>query len=620
MKTYTIILIRIYLFIYACCFEILGYSSTNSLPVAVGGTVMTDSNGVFTAPVGLFASNAVPGMNPPILIYDEPFVAWGTADGVTWTNQTGWTSTAAVTNGVCDLSANSLFTPWITGRGLQGISLIWSNLVNLYSVVAFTTNDIDWDILESLSDLRVSEQGYRLRLSADGLVPPEMASAAMLDRVTIYGHQFLSRIGATNDFAGIVIKVDNPSAGRDAVNLQYLDERIAAVMVSALSPSTWAAHPAIQAVNLAGQALNLDPRYTLAVSNDTLSLTFGGQPVWNVIGGGVVNPQITYFALTGTQATIRVTGLSGWRPCPQWTSDAGFTNWISLTTNQFSSSYPNLTNGQYTLSFPAVTNSPAFYRVVTSNETGSTGTVMAIHVPLQLNGDVIGAGMAVYVTTTSLAHAVAPLVTTGTLVGVVTNLIDTNVINTPGVRLGNGSVYQSDGVSVGASSISTNKSVAIGVEAEGLQINSLAIGYGASAQGFGATSIGSGSLGKTEKALSIGYQARVYGENAVSLGPLCMASNLNSVVIGYWSLSMGDRGIAIGERAYVLATDGIQLGTGTNTTAGSLQIGNTLLLDGTGRVPNGRMVGWSGVWTNIIDSITNLLLFSNGIATNQVTL
>jgi len=376
-----------------------GHASTNTLPAAVGGTVMVNSNGFVSAPTGFYASNGLALVNPPILIYDETFSGWGTADGITWTNAGGWTSTAVVTNGTCNLANNSLLSPLITWRGIAGISETWASLVSLQGVVEYTTNDADWVQLTTLSDLRISANGYRLRFTAETTVPGFGTNTALLDRVMIWGHQFPARIGATNDFAGVVTEVDDPIGNRDAVNLQTLDNRIAAVMVSALSPSTWAAHQAIQAVNLAGQALNLDPRYTLAVSNDTLSLTFGGQPVWDVIGGGVVYPQITYFALTGTQATLRVTGSSGWRPYPQWTSDAGFTNWMTLTTNQFSSSYPNLTNGQYTLSFPAVTNSPAFYRVSASNETGSTGTVMAIHVPLQVDGQITGEGMSGYART-----------------------------------------------------------------------------------------------------------------------------------------------------------------------------------------------------------------------------
>ena len=567
-----------------------GYSSTNDLPAAVGGTVTVNSNGVVSAPAGFYASNGLSLANPPVLIFDETFEGWGTADSVTWTNATGWTSTAEVTNGLCNLATHNLLSPWITGRGISGVSVTWSNLVELAGVVEYTTNDADWVQLDTLSDIRIPADGYRLRVSAAESVPGIGDSIALLDRLTVWGHHFPTRIGAINDCAGIAIRVDNPVGNRDAVNLQTLNSRLASVLLATGSSSNWAATPAIQAVNLSGQSLILDPRYTLGVSSDTLSLSFAGQPVWSVIGGGAVIPQIVYFSITGTQITLRVTGAIGWRPYPEWSADITSTNWTRLGTNAITGTYPGITNGQYALSFTAVTNSPAYYRVTAIDEDGATGTTMTISVPLQVDGPVTGAGMGRYATTSQVSDVISMISSNSTssnaffspqwLVSInhITNLVVSSTSGTNYNGPTNGAIYQFFGVTNAYETWADNS------------LGDNRIRW-----------IPSNSTG-----VCYYYPNSSFFSSSDKLGPYTGASSFAP-----W---YGTGTFYLAETYYWQTNWVSYLSGGTATLAHITGPATNQF------APPKPAITWSGAWTNILSGITNVLLFDGGYATNMVPL
>ncbi|MEI6166008.1 MAG: phage tail protein [bacterium] len=388
MRKYSkfVILVGILAFVLMFFLAFPGYSSTNNLPAAVGGTVMVNSNGLVSAPSGFYASNGLALDNPPVLIFDETFEGWGTADGMTWTNGTGWTSTAEVTNGICNLETHNLLSPWITGRGISGISVTWSNLVELAGVVEYTTNDADWVQLDTLSDIRISSDGYRLRVSVVESVPGIGDSIALLDRLTVWGHQFPTRIGGINDYAGIAIRVDNPVGNRDAVNLQTLNSRLAAYIAGGESAVGWSRYPASNIVDLAGNTLQLDPRYSISVVGDTISFTCGGSTMFDITGSSNYTPRIVSFRVSGSNLMAGVVGRIGWRLYPQWTADLITPNWITLGTNQFSSTYPFVTNGILSLSWNTGTNSTEYWRIIADDETGGTnGNGMAqFYVPVNI--------------------------------------------------------------------------------------------------------------------------------------------------------------------------------------------------------------------------------------------
>ena len=393
MRSKFIIFLGIILFVFSFILAIQGVASTNTLPVAIGGTVGVDSNAVITTPAGFVSSNGFSQVNPSVLLYDEPFTGWGTADGVTWTNSTGWTSTAEVTNGVCNLATHSLLSPWITGRGIEAISVTWSNLAFFTSTVNYSTNDVDWMTLTDLTDLRISAAGYRLRVTAvSSLPPPGSDPVALLDRVVIRGHQFPTRIGTTNDFAGIVFRVDNPVGTRDAVNLQTLESRLAAYVMGGHSAEGWSQFSASNDVDLAGHALKLDSRYTLSVVGDAVTLSMGGATVFEIVGANTCTPRIVSFQVAGTNLTAEVIGVTGWRPYPQWSTNLTSGSWTALTTNEFTSTFPDITNGAFRLSWGTGTNAVEYWRILAIDETGGTnGAGLAtFHVPVSVPALYVG--------------------------------------------------------------------------------------------------------------------------------------------------------------------------------------------------------------------------------------
>lgn len=406
-----------------------GFSSTNT-PTASSAVVSVNATTLQFQASGLLASNAIARVNHPVTIADITFGSnmWHATGINVWTNSSGWSCSGSLSNGVLDCYTNPITSPLITGPGLREIAITWSNLYFLDQHVQWSTNDVAWETFSSLSDLRETWPSYRLRVSTvQGMLPPETPPAAMLARILVTGHRHPSLIGSTNDYAGIAIRVDNPVSSRDAVNLQAMNSALEPVMQTAQNPISWSSFPALSAVNINGKTIELDPRYTLAINGDILTLGFADSPVWEIIGGGTVAPVITSFTIAGgTQIAMRVMGSTGWRPYPEWTDDLVTGSWTRLTTNAFSSTYPLLDGGHYNLTFATVTNSPVYYRITALDETGSSNTLsMAIRVPLQLDQPPTGAGIGGFATTQSLATSIAPLASTTMLNAAVSPLAST---------------------------------------------------------------------------------------------------------------------------------------------------------------------------------------------------
>jgi microcystin-dependent protein len=379
--------------VFSFILAIQGVASTNTLPVAIGGTVGVDSNAVITTPAGFVSSNGFSQVNPAVLLYDESFDGWGTLDGSTWTNSSGWTSTAEVTNGICNLATQSLLSPWITGRGIEAITVTWSNLAFFTSTVNYSTNDVDWIALTALADLRIAATGYRLRFTAvSSLPPPGSDPIALLDRLVIWGHRFPTRIGGTNDFAGIVFRVDNPVGNRDAVNLQTLESRLSAYIMGGHSAEGWSQFSASNDVDLAGHALKLDPRYTLSVVGDAVTLSMGGSTVFEIVGANTCTPRIVSFQVSGTNRTADVIGVTGWRPYPQWSTNLTDGSWTTLTTNQFTSTFPDITNGAFRLTWSSGESPFEYWRIFAVDETGGTNGpgLATFHIPVSVPALFVG--------------------------------------------------------------------------------------------------------------------------------------------------------------------------------------------------------------------------------------
>ena len=188
--------------------------------------------------------------------------------------------------------------------------------------------------------------------------------------VSTWGHPTVA--ATTNDFRGMIIRVDKAVGQEDAVNLGQMGTAISAA-VGAVNPATWANHPAISVVDLDGHALKLDANYSFSVSNDVLNFTFQDRPIFTIIGGGVATPTIMGFSIGNGTATMSVVSMRGWRPIPQWSPSLTAPSWS--TVSSYASTYPELVKGRHVLTFPTSTNYPRFYRVTATNEVGSSVVV-----------------------------------------------------------------------------------------------------------------------------------------------------------------------------------------------------------------------------------------------------
>jgi hypothetical protein len=368
------------LLVIAACLALDVAASTN-LPVAQAATVSINPTTLQFRASGLLESNAIARVNQPILLADLTFSTntWIEADTNVWTNAAGWSISGSMTNGAIDCYTNALVSPWLSGPGLRDVTPYWSNLYLLNQIIEWTTNDTVWHETEPSADLRFSFSTYKVRIRADAdLLPPGATPIAHLARVMLYGHNSPAIMGQTNDFGGIIIRVDNPISKRDAVNLQTLEAKLEAYVPGGATASTWSQHPAIDSVDLAGNSLVLDTRYTLSIDGDTLELTYIGSPVLEIMGPSTCTVRIVSFRLDGTNITADVTGGIGWRPYPEWSTDLVSGVWTTLSTNQFTSTYPVPTNGTFRLTWAMDLEPSTFWRISASNETvGTNGAGLA---------------------------------------------------------------------------------------------------------------------------------------------------------------------------------------------------------------------------------------------------
>jgi hypothetical protein len=683
------------------------FPGATNLPALSTQGVMTDSNGVFVAPVGLLASNAVALANPAVLLADESFATMATADGITWTNTAGWSSTAEATNGLINLDTGSVVSPLYSGAGFRSLTPTWSNL-SWTAVYEVSTNETTWMALSTIDGATAVWPSYRLRISSTNTapVPPgETNSHALLNSVRVEGHQIPGRLGATNDFYGVVIRVDNPVGTRDAVNLQTLNSRLAAYVPGTASGSSWSEYAASNIVDFAGYGLQLDPRYLLAISGDTVILTFGGAPVLELTGSATSTPRIVNFAVAGTNLSAAVVGAIGWRPYPQWSTNLVSGSWTSLATNEFSSTYPAVTNGLFSLSWNSLGYATEFWRISTVDETGgSNGIGLAtFHVPvnvpaLMVNGVPVVPGEAVvsnavYALTAGYADEAAAAETSGYATNAgnaATSGYATNAGNAATAGYATTAGAAATATAAGTAAIAAYANDAATADyADSAGRASYATNAGSAATSTYATSAGNARLGGVSYPLG---SAAILSSDAVAprtwitsiiqhtnlivtatnganyngpplntlyflgdsgepyYGQFCSTNSAGNIkhniasygtngqwhaegqdAPGYCFLGAALTGTYSGTNIHVASP-----GTGTFTVAATYYwVTNTVPYFDNGTVTVSRITGpatnqfappisapvrWSGVWTNITDSITNLLQFFDGYATNSLTL
>ena len=166
------------------------------------------------------------------------------------------------------------------------------------------------------------------------------------------------------------------------------------------------------------------------------------------------------------------------------------------------------------------------------------------------------------------------------------------------ILLGNGAKARDNNSSYSAVVIGNNAAGANGSTAIGRSANTTyydktyntALGHYADAHNYG---------------VSVGAYAKSY-TNAVAIGG---GTNSNK------TYANGDGAIAIGSKAVAEGANTIQIGTGTNSTAGTAQIGNYPLLDANGKIPSDRLnmlvTAWGFSSSNYVQG-RNLIDFESG--------
>ena len=104
-----------------------------------------------------------------------------------------------------------------------------------------------------------------------------------------------------------------------------------------------------------------------------------------------------------------------------------------------------------------------------------------------------------------------------------------------------------------------------------------------------ATVIGRDISNTAHSSTCVGYATEGTGQGSVAMGYRARGQGDYSIAIGSTAITMFTQGLAIGYQALTSASHAIQLGTGTNSTQGTFQVGNYQLLDSSGKIPDARL-------------------------------
>lgn len=108
--------------------------------------------------------------------------------------------------------------------------------------------------------------------------------------------------------------------------------------------------------------------------------------------------------------------------------------------------------------------------------------------------------------------------------------------------------------------------------------NSLAIGFEAFSQAFGATAVGNSAYGSAVNSSAFGVDAQATAEGATALGNTSTASGTNSIAIGQSSEASYNNSVALGVGAITTQTNQIRLGTAAQevSIAGGLRVSGVI--------------------------------------------
>lgn len=176
------------------------------------------------------------------------------------------------------------------------------------------------------------------------------------------------------------------------------------------------------------------------------------------------------------------------------------------------------------------------------------------------------------------------------------------------------SASNSYAIAIGTSTnVNGGEAVGLGHNASATGNSGVAVGANAKANAIYSTGVGPGSEATGTYSTSVGFQSKATSSGAVAVGQNAQAGSSNGVSVGQYAIVSAN------------CADSIQLGTGTNSAAGKLQVWSWELLDKTtGKIPAARidMPESASALSDLTDvslsSLTNgqSLVYNNGVWSN----
>lgn len=141
-------------------------------------------------------------------------------------------------------------------------------------------------------------------------------------------------------------------------------------------------------------------------------------------------------------------------------------------------------------------------------------------------------------------------------------------------------------------------------------IKAIDITDGSIASGTDSTALKGQALSERSTAIGVGSIAEALTSLAVGYGS--WASGIGGTAIGTGATATGSDSVAVGDNASARANGAVQIGQGQNTTAETVQIKSTTILDPTGKIPFSALQENEVVGLSVNASNHLMVTYANG--------
>jgi hypothetical protein len=270
----------------------------------------------------------------------------------------------------------------------SGISLVTYTgyIENVMLSLMYSTDSNEWVQFSSSDSDTVSaiaKVGRPAHLAVDAQfypIPLEggIIVTARVTGIDVSGWLTPDAIGETEDLTGLHVLFDDPESDLEPVNLRTLDRELSSLHGNI----PFSAGRASKEINLDRYPLVFGPQWSARQTNQTLSFSYVGQPVFELHNGATVSAEIIGWGEDGGTNWMSVVSTPIHQPILQYSED--LLSWAEYGTYDTSEQEP----GVWLLSWVDGSDGATYFRAVVTGEV-SVASRAVLLVPLDMNGRAI---------------------------------------------------------------------------------------------------------------------------------------------------------------------------------------------------------------------------------------